>query len=164
MPSSCSLCDHADRTGVDRALVAGNSLRNIAERFGTSPATLHRHKTHLGAAMAKAEETRAVVEVAHGHSARTELEALRTKATHLGNLAEGGKDYRTALQAVRELTRLVELQERLALEARQGSAVDIINHPTWWRLRGVLLTALGPYPEALAAVMRGIESTLTVDG
>ena len=46
MTSKCTLCARADRESVDCALLAGGSLRGLAERYGTSRSSLHRHRSH----------------------------------------------------------------------------------------------------------------------
>lgn len=48
MPQTCILCNHRRRDGIDRALLAGESIRHIAARFDTSSGALQRHKAeHL---------------------------------------------------------------------------------------------------------------------
>jgi hypothetical protein len=49
MPRSCTVCRHGQRADVDAALIAGQPLRNIAERFGLSPQALLRHRQHVPA-------------------------------------------------------------------------------------------------------------------
>jgi hypothetical protein len=44
MPRPCSICRHPERLAMDQALAAKESYRDIAARFGTSPAALHRHQ------------------------------------------------------------------------------------------------------------------------
>jgi hypothetical protein len=44
MPRPCSICTHSQRQAIDAALTAGEALRNMAPRFGTSVTALHRHK------------------------------------------------------------------------------------------------------------------------
>jgi hypothetical protein len=44
MPRPCSLCQHPEREAIDQALAVKEPYRIIAERFGTSPAALHRHQ------------------------------------------------------------------------------------------------------------------------
>jgi|SoiMetStandDraft_2_1073263.scaffolds.fasta_scaffold11612_5 hypothetical protein len=44
MPRPCSICTHPQRQAIDQALTAGEALRNMAPRFGTSVTALHRHK------------------------------------------------------------------------------------------------------------------------
>ena len=47
MPRTCLACSSPERIAIDKALVAGEPLRNIAKRVSISPAGLLRHKTHL---------------------------------------------------------------------------------------------------------------------
>lgn len=44
MPRSCSICGHADRSAIDKALVSGTPLRDIAGQFGLSRSAIDRHK------------------------------------------------------------------------------------------------------------------------
>ena len=44
MPRGCSICQHPQRPVIDAALAAGEALRNIRQRCGTSTTALHRHK------------------------------------------------------------------------------------------------------------------------
>jgi len=57
MPRPCTVCDHSERTAIDRALVAGGAMRNVAERFAISFAALQRHKAnHLPTVLAEAKQ------------------------------------------------------------------------------------------------------------
>lgn len=48
MPRVCTICTHPSRADIDRALVADDSLRDIARQFGVSRSALERHKAaHL---------------------------------------------------------------------------------------------------------------------
>lgn len=46
MPRACSICTHPQRDEIETALGSGLALRNVAGRFETSPAALHRHRKH----------------------------------------------------------------------------------------------------------------------
>ena len=52
MPRTCTVCRHPQRTPIDEALILGQSLRNIAKRFGTSVTALFRHEDHIPTALA----------------------------------------------------------------------------------------------------------------
>ncbi len=54
MPPKCSICYHPDRQTIDQALVSGETLRDIAQRFAVSRDALYRHKAHIPTAVAKA--------------------------------------------------------------------------------------------------------------
>lgn len=48
MSRVCTVCVHANRPEIDRLLVSGESIRNIAKQFGVSPSAVDRHrKQHL---------------------------------------------------------------------------------------------------------------------
>lgn len=44
MPRACTICRHPSRQAIDQALAAREPYRQIAARFGTSPAALHPHQ------------------------------------------------------------------------------------------------------------------------
>jgi hypothetical protein len=44
MPRRCTICDHPTRDAIDRALVAGQALRDIAGQYHLSKSALARHK------------------------------------------------------------------------------------------------------------------------
>jgi len=77
MPRTCLACSHAEREVIDKALVTGESLRNIAKRVSISPAGLLRHKSHVAATIAKAQERR---EEKLGDSIFDEIRRLQRKA------------------------------------------------------------------------------------
>ena len=55
MPMTCRVCGHKKRLEIDRALLEGQSLRDIARRTGTTASSLQRHKVdHLVPSLVKA--------------------------------------------------------------------------------------------------------------
>ena len=58
MGSSCSVCLHPDRAVIDRALMAHEELRSIADRHGLSKSSVHRHRRHVGKAIVRAAARR----------------------------------------------------------------------------------------------------------
>lgn len=178
MPARCSVCVHPERKAIDHALISGLvSERQTARDHGINVSSVQRHKRrHLAALLtpggakdpsmrAHAASVRAAKGAKEAHLATyaegiaADVGALRTKALELGAKAEESKDYRTALMAVRELTRLVELLHRVTVDDRRD-ARDVALHPAWQRLQHALLTALGPYPEAQGAVIIAIQNEL----
>lgn len=116
MPPVCSLCRHAERTSIDAALIEGrDSLRNIAERYGTSAPTLLRHREHVHGSLVLAREAEEVTR------ADGLLDILRegvADARRLRDRAEAEGDLRCAVAAVKTLCDIVErlaaVGERLA--------------------------------------------------
>lgn len=145
MPRTCTICSHAKREEIDAALVGGESLRNIAQRFGTSTTALHRHKSdHIAPLLAKAEDMAT-------DSLLCQVRKLQRKALGILAKAEKAGDLRTALGAIREARGNLELLAKLMGEL-PDLAINVLIMPEWGAIRAVLLSALMPYPEARAAV------------
>jgi len=125
MARSCSVCSHPDRAQIDAALIEGGSYRDIARQWRVSKDAVARHKPHIEMAVAKVQEAREteVMSDAAGLSAR--LTSLTETAQRLLRNAEGRGDGREALLALRELTRLVEVESRIAAQAEAAKAVQV---------------------------------------
>ena len=150
MPRVCTVCVHAEREAIDRALLAGEPYRGIAQRYAASPDAVFRHRSdHLPAALAQAREA---TEVARADSLLDQLAELRADARRIGGKAEGAGDLKTALAGVRELVRIVELTAKLVGELDERPTVNVLVEPEWLVVRSTLLEALRPYPEARQAV------------
>ncbi len=114
MPRTCTICTHPDRSSIDQALIGGEPFRHIANRFGTSTASLQRHKTgHLPLTLRKAHDAE---EVAHADDLLDQVRELQTRAMRILYAAEGAGDLRAALGAIREARGVLGLQMRLAAE------------------------------------------------
>lgn len=117
MPKRCSLCAHRKRRAIDAAIASGRSYRNIAERFGTSPAALNRHKGHVAAAIVKAAEQ---CGERLGDSLHEQMRELVGEARGLLKQAKREGDTRGAIAAVKAtaeiLDRLDSMLERAGVE------------------------------------------------
>ncbi len=100
MPRTCLACASPQRTAIDRALVAGEPLRNIAKRVSISAAGLLRHKAHASRAIAKAAERR---EEHLGDSLLDEMRRVQRKAWELLAKTEAEGDHRGSIVALREV-------------------------------------------------------------
>lgn len=151
MPRTCTVCRHADRGAIDRALVAGEaSLRDVSHRHGVSKDALFRHRAdHIPARLAKAG---AVADVAQTDDLLRDVRALRGKAINLLMQAEAAGDIRTALAGVREARGCLELLAKLLGELDDRPQINVLVSPEWLTVRALVIEALGPYPEARAAV------------
>jgi len=57
MPRTCKACNHRKREEIDRALIKGDSFRDIAGRYAISKSALQRHKEdHLQVAVREAAQ------------------------------------------------------------------------------------------------------------
>ena len=161
MPRKCTVCEHEKVEEINRLLLEGVSLRNIAKQYFVSAASLHRHKEgHLPAKLVKAQEAR---EIAKADSLLDQVIELRDKALSILDKAEQAGDLRTALQGVREAKGCLELLAKLQGELQERTTVNVLVNPQWITLRTVILQALEPYPEArlkLAAALREVEANV----
>jgi hypothetical protein len=151
MARTCTVCTHPDRAAIDKALVAGVSVRDLASRYGTvGRMALQRHKTeHLPEALSKAQEAG---EVARGDALLQDVRDLQAKAMGLLKKAEAMSDYRTALAGIREARACLELLAKLLGELDDRPQVNVLISPEWQALRGAILGALAPFPDARLAV------------
>ena len=159
MPRKCTVCEHEKVEEINRLLLEGVSLRDLAGRYSVSKTALHRHKeSHLPAELTKAREAR---EIAKADSLLDQVTELRDKALSILDKAEQAGDLRTALQGVREAKGCLELLARLQGELQEQATVNVLINPQWLSLRTVILQTLEPYPEArlrLAEALREVES------
>jgi hypothetical protein len=143
MPRPCSVCRRTDRGSIEAALLGGESLRNIAERFGTSPPTLLRHREHVSTSLACAKARR---EEDLGDELATELGEIRRAAWAAKDLAEKTGDVRAVLGALKLLLEHAEVAARAA-ETSAGE-LAFLKTPTWRQIKEdvcrVVLEEVGP--------------------
>ena len=150
MPRHCTICDRDDRHAIDQALVQGEAFRNVSERCSVSTAAIFRHyHAHIPQHLRQAH---AVHEVSQADHLLAKVVGLEQDAKRLQGLAEGAGDLKTALQAIRELVRIIELQARLIGELDASPTVNVLVMPEWAALRVRILQTLLPYPDARTAL------------
>jgi transposase-like protein len=157
MPRRCTVCDHNERRNIDETLVTGASYRSVAKRFELSESAVYRHKTeHLPAHLLKAKE---VEEVAQADDLLEQVRGLQDRALDILERAEKAGDLRTALVAISQARKNLELLGKLAGELDERPVVNLNFSPEWLELRAVIVGALEPHPAAHSAVLRALEST-----
>src|SRR5215216_4659242 len=145
----CTVCTHQQVGAIDRALVAGRPIRGIAKTFGASEDAVGRHRAHLPKTLLNAHD---VAESIRADVLLAEATALQSKAWELLHAAEANDDPRTALLAVREIRGCLELLARLLGEIQDRPMLTLVTAPEWMVIRGTILAALAPFPEARTAV------------
>ena len=93
-----------------------------------------------------------------------QVRSLQGRALAILDRAEKAGDLRTALGAIREARGNLELLAKLLGELNDAPQVNILVNPEWVSVRGVLLGALGPYPDARAAVAGALASLGAANG
>ena len=154
MPRTCTVCAHDARAKIDRALVASEPLRTIADRWSVSKTSLMRHKAeHVPATLAKAQEAQ---EVALADDLLAGVRDLQARTLAILEAAEEASQHRTALAAIREARSNLELLAKLLGELDERPAVNVVLSPEWLELRAVVVGALEPHPDARGAVLRAL--------
>jgi hypothetical protein len=160
MPRTCMACSSPEREAIDKALVVGESFRNIAKRVSISPAGLLRHKkNHVANAIGKAQAQR---EERQGETLLDEMRRVQRKAWELLARTESEGDHRGSIVALREVRECLEsLGEMLANAntvsggpAQQGQFDwSVLSDEELWTLEALLAKAEGRQawkPETLA--------------
>jgi transposase-like protein len=128
MAASCSVCTHPDRAAIDEAVTSKRgTMRGIARQHGIGPDALERHaKRHLPGALVLASKAR---EVTRADDLLELLRQAARDAKRLQKKAEGEKDYRCAIAAVKTLSdvveKLVSVGERLVKNDGPGDPVSL---------------------------------------
>lgn len=149
MPRTCTICSNDSKEAIDRALVEGTALSEVAALFRVSDDALSRHKAnHLPATLSKAQEAEVAAEA---DELLDQVRGLQARTLAILEAAEGSSQHRTALSAIREARSNLELLAKLVGELDERP-VNVLISPQWIEVRGVLLEALAPYPDARSAV------------
>ncbi|MDP9476349.1 MAG: hypothetical protein M3R38_11835 [Actinomycetota bacterium] len=118
---------------------------------------MRRHKgNHLPAKLVMAEKAAEMVEA---DNLLDQVGDLQRRTLAILEAAEGTKEHRTALSAIREARSNLELLGRLQGELNDRPQINLLISPEWLHLRAVIVGALEPHPEALGAVVSALEGT-----
>lgn len=151
----CSVCSHEARIAIDEGLLNPRvSLNSLEKQYVITRKTLAKHRAkclakNLNQSVQIHRAVGAVLEAQRTHS---ELETLYKSVRADWEAARERGEWSLAIKAVRELTRMYELQARLVLEAREGRAADVGTHPLFQEFLAMLVTELRDHPEVVARV------------
>jgi hypothetical protein len=107
----CTICTHPERDKIDATLLRGVGLKPVAKKYGLSKSSVARHQAKCVrnelVALTLDRETA-------GREAREgnpfgELERLQADAHRIRRRAEKAGNFRDALAAIAQLTRIIEL-------------------------------------------------------
>ena len=150
MPRVCTVCTHAARRAIDKALAAGGNVREMSALYRVSEDALSRHKRdHLPRVVARAQETE---DVTHALDVVQQLKTINGAALTVLKEARDARNGDLALKAIDRIQRQIELQAKLLGELDERPQVVLVQSPEWLALRGRIVVALAPYPEARLAV------------
>jgi hypothetical protein len=156
MPRACNVCQHDRRGEIDRALAAGQSLREMSALFRVSEDSLARHRdAHIPKAVQKAQEAE---EVAHGLDVVAQLKAINGVTMQILEEARQQRNPDIALKAIDRIQRQIELQAKLLGDLDERPQVNVVLSPEWLSLRLVIVQALADHPEAQRAVVGALSA------
>jgi hypothetical protein len=100
----------------------------------------------------------AEAEALHGAALIQKASSLLRSAELILSEARAERDNLTALRAIREAARCVELCAKLAGEIRDAPTINLAFMPVMVEIQQVVLTSLAQFPEARAAVISALAS------
>jgi len=124
MPRKCSICVHESRSEIEHSLVSGASYRVVAQRFSVSRDAVVCHRRHIASASPNSFQAEHIFE---SGTLVEQLRSLTVEAQRLKEKAEYAGDFRTALAAVREQCRIVELVAKLRGEIDGRAEINVVN-------------------------------------
>lgn len=163
MPQPCSICSHPQRHEIEKAVVQGESLRNIVLRFGNcSTASVSRHSKRCVAKALEqvsharkrieAERNERSVEVIQQHVTEQAAVTLQTVVTIETELARSFKEVNKLADALDEYLDDPDQPGTYTLDPRADQAMIIWEEleentvegqkPKWIKRRGTLQQAL----------------------
>ena len=118
---TCCVCNHKDRLPIEKALMDGETLRNICARYGPSPASLSRHGPHVARSLERATAHR---EETLGESLLSKLERAELALERLASVAEKTGQLPSAIVGWREFRETISMiqEYRAKLPAAPGKA------------------------------------------
>ena len=155
MPRACTICGHAARTEIDKALAGGASNRSLASLYDVSEAAVRRHAgNHLPAKLVLAQE---VEDVREALDVVKQLKAINAASLRILKEAREQGKQGTALAAIDRIHKQIELQAKLLGELDDRPQVNVLVSPQWLQLRTTIVAALDHHPQARESVLRAVE-------
>src|SRR5579862_2089899 len=139
----CTICTHPERSEIERAILSGAVIRQIAARSGMSAQSVLRHRDgHMSRSIkaAAAQEHQEVAET-HDASLLDQARDLHKKALVLMTEARRAGDLRTALLGVGQAAKLLELQGKF-LGQIAPSTINVLISAEFKTVQIALLGAL----------------------
>jgi hypothetical protein len=157
MSRVCTVCSHEDRFDIDTILVDRSaSYRDIAERFALSKTAVSRHVTggHISELLSLAADAE---RSAQADTLLDRIEDLQARTLAILEASEETREHGTALSAIREARRNLELIGEVTKELNRTPTLNLHLNAEWIELRTAIVEALEPHLEARESVLRAIE-------
>src|SRR5215203_2095017 len=123
MPRTCTICSHEHRDAMEDAFIAGTAKRRIAANNGVTEQALRRHlREHLPALVALARDAE---RAARADTLLDRIEALHSQTMAILEAVEGTDEHGTALAAIREARRNLELVGEITKELDRAGTINL---------------------------------------
>jgi len=175
MPQRCRACDHPQIDEINKLLIAGASLQQIADDYGLKLTSLHRHRDrHLAPVIAASPTAQELMirEMAAAHelqevdaadSLLAEVRNWQREATEIYRTAKDGGDTNTALKAINQSRKLIELIAKMLEILRPGDVqVNFIASPQWMGLREAMVRIANRFPETRGEILTALDGVREV--
>jgi hypothetical protein len=155
MGDRCQTCRHPEVEAINQELIENKPIRNIAERYGRSPSSIHRHsKNCIPEFLQDAREAKRIL---HGVSIKEKIDELEKEVWALIGKLDAEGDHRGEIRGFAEIRRHIELRARLGLDNGDSKKGELLNDPEWIELQTHILEAIDEFPEAKFAVILALE-------
>ena len=153
----CTICSHEQRFAIEELLATRQSTyRGIARKYGVSEDAVSRHVKagHVSQLLALAADAE---RAARADSLLDRIEALHSRTLAILEAVEGTDEHGTALAAIREARRNLELVGEVTRELDRAGTINLELSVEWQEVKAVLVNTLASYPEAQQAVFNALE-------
>jgi hypothetical protein len=151
----CTICSHEHRDAMEDAFIAGQAKRRIASQHGVSERAVRHHmREHLPELRALARDAE---RAARADTLLDRIEALHSRTMAILEAVEGTDEHGTALAAIREARRNLELIGEVTRELDRAGTINLELTVEWQEVKAVLVNTLASYPEAQQAVFSALE-------
>jgi transposase-like protein len=153
----CTICSHEQRFAIEELLATRQSTyRGIARKYGVSEDAVSRHVKagHVSQLLALAADAE---RAAQADNLLDRIEALHHRTLAILEAVEGTDAHSTALAAIREARRNLELIGEVTRELDRAGTINLALSPEWLELRGVIVAALEPHPAARDTLLSALE-------
>jgi transposase-like protein len=154
----CTICSHEQRFAIEELLATRQSTyRGIARKYGVSEDAVSRHVKagHVSQLLALAADAE---RAAQADNLLDRIEALHRRTLAILEAVEGTDEHGTALAAIREARRNLEVIGEVTKELNRTPTLNLQLNAEWIEIRTEIMQALEPYSEARGAVLRALES------
>ena len=153
----CTICSHEQRFAIEELLATRQSTyRGIARKYGLGEDAVSRHVKagHVSQLLALAADAE---RAARADSLLDRIEALHSRTLAILVAVEGKDEHGTALAAIREARRNLELIGEVTRELDRAGTINLELTVEWQEVKAVLVNTLASYPEAQQAVFNALE-------